>query len=143
MGKFSLQEFFIGMASTIVLFSILGIFGLVLSLFTGILWMLGGTYFKGIRRFGVPAVTFLFMAFFQGFKFHHESLVISGIVIGIIILHQGDGFPDHRLTTQDEGSWLGRLVYKYIDDRDSVGGPITKWIIPILFQVSLIPYFIK
>ena len=129
--KFSYDEFLRGFAATTVLSFIFGWKYLLLSLATGLLWMAGGTYNKVIRRYGVPLAILLF-------QFGLIQLVCNAL--GCAILHIGDGFPDHREATKDEGSALGRWVEKHIDSRDYVGGEITKWLIPIIFQISIIPY---
>ena len=133
--RFSYDELFRGIVSTLILIFIYKWFGIVVSIVTGILWMLGGTYHTSIRREGIPIL--LFMIKISSFQWWH----LISLILGIYILHQGDGFPDHRPTTQDPGSRLGRFVERFYPE-DSVGGPITKWIIVVLFQLSLIPYFI-
>ena len=128
MKKLSRQEFFIGFLSTVLLFN------LPISIISGILWMLGGTYWKGIRRYGIPFVVALFGAIVGLSELEYLYVAISSC----IILHIGDSFPDHRTTTADEGSWLGKQVEKIIPDMN-IGGPITKLLIVFIFQISLIP----
>ena len=110
----SKQELILGFLSTII-------FGnLILSILTSLLWGLGGTFKKSIRRLGVPiAVTIVTL----------NPLSICGI----FPLFLGDGFPDRRPTTSDEGSWLGRQVEKIIPD-EYWGGIITKCIPVVLLQ---------
>ena len=140
-GIFSVQEFFIGCVAASGLVFIIGPVAFLAVPGCGSLWMFGGTYNKIIRRFGVPFVLWLHV------QIHFDWPAIDiwsalAFFMGFAILCIGDGFPDHRLTTKDKGSWLGRFVEKYIDERDYIGGPITKWLIPVIFQVSLIPYWV-
>ena len=101
---------------------------------SAVLWMLGGTFKKAIRRFGVPLVPLIFAGL--------SWPALAAPVIGVALLHIGDGFPDRRPTTKDGGRWLGRQVEKYIDDRDYIGGPITKFLAVCIYALSLIPYFL-
>ena len=136
MNKFSWQEFFIGMAATASLVFLIGGWAVPLAVVSGALWMLGGTFKKGIRRYGVPFTISFFMAV-SGVPYWTN---VGASVLGLTVLHIGDGFPDRRPTTADEGSWLGRQVERIFPD-DRIGGPVTKWLIPIIFQVSLVPYW--
>ena len=135
--RFSYQEFFLGFVAPAVLIFKLHWIGLILSLLCGLLWMLGGTYHKAIRRFGVPVLILIFMS---TVRFNPLLQGIS-LALSIGILHIGDGFPDYRPTTLDAGSALGRLVEKFFP-KDDIGGPLTKWLIAVIFQLSLIPYFL-
>ena len=138
MNRLSVQEIILGFLSTLILTIKLGWLGIALSAITAVLWVLGGTFKKSIRRYGVPITTLVFCTATLGFQWYY---LLS--LLGIVVLVQGDGFPDHRPTTEDEGSRLGRFVEKYINSNDAIGGPITKLIIVLLFQLSLIPYFIR
>ena len=138
MNRLSIDEFFRGSVGTLVLTVILGWTGVSLSAVCGVLYMAGGTFNKSIRRFGIPLLILAVCSLKLGFHWYY----LFGL-LGIIILCQGDGFPDHRPTTEDEGSTLGKWVEKHISLNDSIGGPITKWIIPVFFQISLVPYFIN
>jgi len=137
MNRLSIDEFFRGFVGTLVLTIVLGWIGILLSLVCGVLYMLGGTFNKAIRRFGIPLLI-LAVCSLKGFHWYY----LFGL-LGFLILSIGDGFPDHRPTTQDEGSALGRWVEKHISSNDAIGGPITKWLIPLIFQLLLAPYFIK
>lgn len=141
MGKFSKQEFFIGLAAVVTMIFVLKWTVIFTCAASGLLWMLGGTYWKPIRRYGVPFVVWLHVEIMRGWP-ATDLLPVAAFVLGVAVLHIGDGFPDHRPETADKGSWLGRFVEKHIDERDHIGGPITKWLIPVIFQVSLIPYWI-
>lgn len=134
--KFSYQEFFIGALAASPSIYFIGWQGIFLSIACGILWMMGGTYKTAIRRFCVPASIYIMATGILGFHWYY----LIGLAVGIGILHIGDGFPDRRPSTEDEGSWLGRQVEK-VFPQDNVGGLITKLIIPVLFQLSLIPYY--
>jgi hypothetical protein len=132
--RFSPQELFVGAFAAAGTIRFLGWkLGLAVMAGSAVLWVLGGTYKKAIRRFGVPALIGAF-AYFTG----HWSPIATGL--GVAVLHLGDGFPDRRATTKDEGSWLGRMVEKYVDDRDYIGGPATKLLIALIFQVPLLIY---
>lgn len=109
------QELILGALSTIIFLNPW------LSILTSLLWGLGGSYAKGIRRFGVPIAVGVFTG---------SWLALLGVPITML----GDGFPDRRPTTQDEGSWLGRQVEKFLPD-DRIGGIVTKCIPVILLQV--------
>ena len=135
--RFSYQEFFLGFVAPAVLIFKLHWIGLILSLLCGLLWMLGGTYHKAIRRFGVPVLILIFVST----KLFNPIAAAISLALGIGILHMGDGFPDYRPTTASSGSWLGRQVEK-IFPQDDMGGPLTKWLIALIFQLSLIPYFL-
>jgi hypothetical protein len=115
MNRISKQELIIGFLSTCI-------FGTIwLPILTSMLWGLGGTVKKSIRRFGVPIAVLLFT---------HNPLSLCGI----FPLFLGDGFPDHRESTKDEGSWLGRQVEKILPD-EYVGGLTTKLIPVLLLQI--------
>ena len=75
---------------------------------TGTLWMLGGTYYKPIRRLGVPVTAVL-----VSYSMFHWSFLLT-IPVGYAILCIGDGYPDSL--TEDKGSWLGRFVSRFIND---------------------------
>jgi hypothetical protein len=136
--RFSYQEFFVGTAATISSVLFLGWKGIPLALACGLLWMLGGTYLKTIRREGVNGAVFLYACWFHGF----QPFYLVGLGLGIAILHIGDGFPDRRPTTADPGSWLGRQVEKWVPNPE-VGGPITKWLIALIFQNAMLFYMVK
>lgn len=112
----------------------LGYVGLAISVASGFLWMFGGTYWKPIRRIGIPILIAL-TSYYLG----AVSLVVALMVGGI--LHLGDGFPDHRPSTADPGSWLGRQVETIIPDPD-LGGEVTKWIPVVLVLVAIRILFI-
>ena len=131
---FSLQEFIIGFLAPVALIAKLSLIQLApVCIISSLLWALGGTFKTALRRFLLPFVPLLFM--------HPAWATLLAPVIGIAVLHIGDGFPDHRPTTADEGSWLGRQVEKVFPS-DVIGGPITKWLILLIYQLSLIPYFL-
>lgn len=135
--RMSLQEYLIGCVVPAFLIFKLGWMALILSILSGLLWVLGGTYHKAIRRFGVPVLILIFVST----KLFNPIAAAISLALGIGILHMGDGFPDYRPTTASSGSWLGRQVEK-IFPQDDMGGPLTKWLIALIFQLSLIPYFI-
>lgn len=139
--EFSPQEFFIGALSAVLTFFLIGWMAVFTVGSCGLLWMLGGTYWKPIRRFGVPFVIWLDVEFVRGWS-PIDPWSITAFVLGVAILHIGDGFPDHRVLSWDPGSALGRFVERFFPD-DRIGGPLTKWIIALIFQVSLLPYFVK
>lgn len=136
--RFSYDEAARGFVATIGSVLFLGWKGIILAVACGILWMLGGTYLKTIRREGVPAAVFLWASFFNGFHWWYLFAAL-----GILVLHQGDGFPDHRETTADEGSWMGRWVEAHIENDPEIGGPITKWIWVPIFALTLVPYLFR
>ena len=101
----------------------------------GVCWMLGGTFNKAIRRYLVPILVFLAM----GVPNLYHYIALS---VGILILHIGDGYPDYRVSTWDEGSDLGQWVAHTFDLSNETGGELTKWLIVLIFQLSLVPYFL-
>ena len=135
---FSQQEFVIGAVVGLSTYPIIGWGALVLAPICSILWAFGGTYQKSIRRYLIPLEICVVVCMVNGFHYWY----LLALAAGIRILHLGDGFPDRRPTTFDEGSWLGQKVEVFFPD-DRIGGPLTKWLIPVIFQASLIPYFIK
>lgn len=138
MRKLSMQEFFIGVVSTLTLALKIGWWVVPLSVICGALWMLGGTYEKVIRRIGVPSAVCIFAAAILGW---HLVFVFVPI-IGFAVLTIGDGFPDHRTTTKDEGSALGRFIERFIPDVN-IGGLVTKLTIVVLIQLAWIPIFVS
>lgn len=140
--KFSKVEALRGFFAAIPSVIMLGWWGVVLSLLCGLLWMLGGTYAKTIRREGVSLSVFLYFWIFTGY---HWIYPIAAI-LGIVILHQGDGFPDHRLETEDEGSPLGRFIERIFEpqtDWDTEWcGQVTKSIIVVGFQITVLIYIV-
>lgn len=140
--ELSPQEFFIGLAATI--FSVIFIkwWGILAAVLCGVLWVLGGTYWKPIRRFGVPSLMWVAVETYRGWP-PIDLWPVLAFGLGVAILHIGDGFPDHRPTTEDEGSDLGRWVEEHITADDRIGGPLTKWLIALIFQLSLIPYLVR
>ena len=137
--RFSYEELGRGFMAVIATCFIIHWWGLMLAFVCGVLWMAGGTYATWIRRWIIPILTYAVITVIFNFTWYW----LIAPVLGVAVLSMGDGFPDHREETKDEGSWLGRWVEKNIDERDYIGGPITKWLVPVIFQVSLIPYFIK
>ena len=129
MNRLSKQEFILGFFSTILLTFKLGWWGLLLACITSVLWPLGGTYWKPIRRCGVPLAVLLFTQNWW-------------CLLGFFPLLIGDGFPDHRTTTKDEGSWLGRQVEKVWPD-DKVSGILTKVLVVIILQAAWLPILLK
>lgn len=99
--------------------------------------MLGGTIRKIIRRYGVPLLVGVVSCFML-----KSQLPILSIPIAILVLHIGDGFPDHRPTTRDEGSALGRFVEKFIPDME-VGGIVTKLLVVAILQFAWIPIWVS
>lgn len=132
-------EFVRGFVSTILLTTVLGLWGILLSFFTGILWEAGGSYWKSWRRIGVPWVTALAI-----FPIWQNGLVVQWLItywVGYGILCLGDGYPDfHNIPNTDQGSWLGRQVKK-LGLSDEIGGELTKWLIVVLLQLAWIPIF--
>lgn len=129
--RFSYDEFFRGAAAAIASVFIIGWWGVLLAAGCGILWMLGGTYHKAIRRWLVPAA----IAVTCGFNF-------LAFAPGVAILHIGDGYPDHRVSTWDSGSALGQFVERVWDLHPDAGGAVTKWLIVLIFQISWLVQFI-
>ena len=129
MNRLSMQEIVLGFLSTIILTIKLGWLGIALSAITAVLWVLGGSFKKSIRRIGVPLAVSLFTGVWWS-------------MLGFLPLTLGDGFPDRRPTTADEGSSLGRLVEKYISSEDSIGGLITKLIPVLLLQLFWTPVWL-
>lgn len=134
--KFAWQEFWIGFGATITLILKLGWIMIPLALICGYLWMLGGSYFKAIRRAGVPIIVLIA----YGFQSWLGSAVILSGGYGILCL--GDGFPDYRPSTWDEGSWLGKQVERFTMDVE-LGGWITKLIPPVLLQLAWLPIWLS
>lgn len=135
--RFSYQELVIGFVASLSLWPILRWWIFLVAPLSGLLWMAGGTYNKLIRRLGVPLLIYLSVSLHIPYQWWH----LASLPLGFAILSIGDGYPDTRLSTLDEGSWLGRCVDTIIDDPE-LGGVITKWLIPIIFQLSLVPYYI-
>lgn len=125
MKTLSKQEFVIGFCSTILLSLKIGWWGILLSIITSILWACGGSFVKAARRFGVPLAVLIFT---------HNLWCLLGIFPLLI----GDGYADPF--SGDKGSWLGRLVSKYVSDLKT-GGLITKLIVPMILQILWIPIF--
>lgn len=140
MNKLAPIEFVRGFVAVLPICFKVGWIGVSIAGLSGLLYCLGGTYSKLIRRLGIPVSIVLYMVIL-GFWYNWLLLTIP---IGFGILSLGDGFPDHRPTTLDEGSWLGRLVEKVLDGvPDDIGGEITKWIIVLLFQLALVPVYVS
>jgi len=138
--RIAISEIILGFLSTILLTLKFGWCGVLLSCITSVLWALGGTYKKWIRRIGVPLSAYL-----MGVLVDHSSIAtLMYFPIGWLILSIGDGYPD--TFSGDPGSWLGRQVKK-LGFSDSVGGLVTKIIPVILLQLAwvpiLFPLFIK
>lgn len=141
--KLNTQEFEIGFVAAITsIFAIGWLWGIPLALSCSLLWALGGTFNKAIRRFGVPALILLDVGHFNGYK----TVYFVGMAVGILILHLGDGFPDHRPETASSGSFLGRLVEVIVRPSDQaeadLAGIVTKWLVAGIFQISMIPYLL-
>lgn len=135
MKPYSKQEFFIGLVALLPSAILLKWWGVVVAVLCGVLWVLGGTYHKAIRRWGVPALRLLAVGILLGWS----RQAFAAAAIGVAVLYQGDGFPDHRPTTLDPGSRLGRFVERFIPDPE-VGGPVTKWLVALAFQLSWVAY---
>lgn len=129
MNRLSVQEFVIGFTAGLFL-----PLGIITCLITGTLWMLGGTYYKPIRRVGVPVTAVL-----VSLGLFHWSFFLV-IPLGFAVLCLGDGYPDPF--SGDAGSWLGQQVARFIKD-DRTGGLITKLIPVVLLQVAFIPIFLR
>ena len=126
MNRLSMQEIILGFFSTIILTIKLGWLGIALSAITAVLWVLGGSFKKSIRRIGVPLAVSLFTGVWWS-------------MLGFAVLTIGDGYPDSF--SGDEGSWLGKQVKK-LGLSDKVGGLVTKVIPVILLQLFWIPVFL-
>jgi hypothetical protein len=133
--EFAPQELLLGAcANSILIWIVPGDIAVPAIACSSVLWMLGGTFNKAIRRFGVPVVCALSVG--------AHGWYLAAPVIGVIWLYQGDGFPDHRPTTADAGSWLGRFVEKFVP-QDEVGGPLTKYIACLVYiWTTMIYYFL-
>lgn len=135
--RFNSQEFLIGSVVHAGLVFLLGFWIIPVELLSAVLWSIGGVFYKPVRRFFVPIVPYLFLSYLNGF----QLLYVLAVVGGIAVLHIGDGFPDHRPTTKDPGSALGRFVEKFIPEPE-LGGKVTKWLLAAIYQVPLILYLL-
>lgn len=138
MKNFSKQEFVLGMLSVCPIIFVIGIKAMWLMVIAGALWMCGGTFNKLIRRLGVPITVYAFSVNLLP----PTPYMLAMIPTGFCILCIGDGFPDNRPTTRDEGSVLGRFVERFLSD-DEGGGILTKLCIPILLQLAWLPIYIQ
>lgn len=142
MNRLAPIEFVRGFVATLLLSLIFGWIGIVMSLVCGLFFMFGGTFHKAIRRVGIPGYIFGCSYFLLPVTpYCYIKYAISALLMfGILCL--GDGYPDRRVSTADEGSWLGRQVEGWFNVLDpEIGGELTKWIVVVLFQISFIPYF--
>lgn len=142
MKRLAPVEFLRGFVAVLPICFKVGWIGVTIAALAGLLFMLGGTFLKSIRRFGVPILTCGVSCIIL-----HNIWILVGVPIGFGILSIGDGFPDRRLGTYDRGSWLGRLVERILDpiDQESIDGcgEVTKWCIVVLFQLALIPVYLS
>ena len=132
--EFAGQELVIGaFANGLLLFKLPIVQSAPVIAASSILWTLGGTFFKPLRRFGVPLIALPFMWL--------SWSNVAAAVLGIVWLHQGDGFPDRRPTTADPGSWLGKLVEKAIPAPE-IGGPFTKYLAGAIYMLTVALHFL-
>jgi hypothetical protein len=92
---------------------------------SGILWAIGGSGPKMVRRLGVPFVVAVSMAF--------TSIWLLFLVLplwGIVSI--GYGMPDET----DEGSWLGRFWRKFLPKK--AANWATRLTVFILFNIVII-----
>ena len=136
MNKISKQEFVVGFAATITLAFKIGWYATPLSIACSVLWAIGGTYAKFIRREGVSILCGTVACLVL-----RNSFCLFAIPAAMLVLHQGDGFPDHRPTTLDEGSRIGKFIERFVSNPE-IGGPITKMMIAFLLQLAFIPIWI-
>lgn len=139
MDKFknlSPQEFILGALSTAIFYFSYGWRVLGLMVLTSVLWAFGGTFWHGFRRIIIPVLTIGIATLI--FK---SWIPVIGLPFAIWLLYQGDGFPDHRETTKDEGSPLGRFVERFVPNME-IGGPLTKLLIVLALQICWIPVFV-
>jgi len=81
-------------------------FGLVMGLIP-ILFVLGGTWEKGIRRYGIPSIIALYLGISFGF---HWSLVLGfGLRYGVLTLGYGDNSPFPIMRWANDGKVRGYI----------------------------------
>lgn len=102
---------------------------------TSVLWVLGGSVRKIIRRLGVP-LTVCTVSIYSG-QLYQICYILP---LGFAILCIGDGFPDKF--SGDEGSWLGQQVNRFVKDA-TLGGYVTKVIPVVLLQLAWLPLWLK
>lgn len=100
---------------------------------SAILWTAGGTFWKPLRRYGVPITALIFSG--------PVGLSLPAPVIGVAWLHVGDGFPDTRPSTLAPGSWLGRQVQRVLPAPE-IGGPATKVLAAFIYILTTLLYFL-
>ncbi len=132
MNKLSKIEWLRGFVATLLVCFKIGWYGLSVATICGIIWMLGGSIEKIIRRLGVPLFVICTSLLFNWWA-------IWTLFVGYGILCLGDGYPDHN--TGDSGSWLGRQVEK-LGWPSEISGELTKWIPVLLFQLALLPIYL-
>lgn len=93
----NINELIVGAIFGLCFYPVIGFWCFLLAALTSGLWAAGGTYWKPLRRVGVPLVTALATGYFW-----------AGLAT-VAILHIGYGVRD---ANQDKGSTLGEFFYK-------------------------------
>lgn len=138
--EFSGQELILGaFANAILIWVAPGDIAVPVVAASSALWMLGGTFWKPLRRFGVPAAPVIGML--TMLRPEACTWYFVAAVLGTISLHIGDGFPDHRPTTSDKGSWLGRAVERILPAPE-IGGPATKILACAIYIATTVLYWL-
>lgn len=133
----SKQEVVLGGMSTILLaLKLWSPWAILLPVVTAFLWAYGGSgHGKLWRRLGVPLSAVAFTIVLLGFHW----LYLLTIPVGFAILCLGDGYKS--IYPYDDGSWLGRQVYR-LGLSDYCGGLLTKLLVVCLLQVAWLPIII-
>lgn len=133
MNKLSLQEAIIGFIATVTLVFKIGLIAIPIAMVSAILWAVGGAYLKTIRREGVSLLCGISSAILL-----KNPYCLFAIPLSMLVLHQGDGFPDHRPSTKSEGSFIGKIV-EYFIKNEKIGGLVTKLFWPVILQLAFVP----
>ena len=95
-----------------------------------ILWRLGGEYNKLYRRLGVPLLVGGLLTLL------YSNILLLLVVPGAFgVLCIGYGIP----SVNDSGSFLGKLVYGWVKQKEALATVFTRYILGLLMMVAMLP----
>lgn len=98
-----------------------------ISVLFAILWRLGGSGYKWVRRYVMPVVLLGFI-----FWFTKTPYLLVTIPIWVLALSLGYGIP----SINDSGSTLGKFVYNLVGKKDTLATFVTRAIIGLLMSLG-------
>lgn len=135
--KLNQEELIIGAIVGLSFAVKVGWWAILLAVLTSPLWAMGGAEksSKLFRRLGVPLACSGLVAII-----YHNWVPLISLPLASLVLHMGYGIPSTQPV--DEGSWLGRLCFKWANKNEKLAELYCRTIIYTLLTLAFIPCFI-